>query len=102
MKRDWLNNVYKKASSKEVGRKMFARLNEIMSKCKDDAYVKSTISKFYVDFHNEEAFIDYLIGNWFNANIIHKYNHNKLNIFGYFFPLSSIYDFYFTFSFADM
>ena len=72
MKWAWLNNVYKKVSSKEVKRKLFARLYEIMSKYKDDASMKSIVSKFCVDFHNEKAFIDYLIGNWFDTDRIYN------------------------------
>ena len=74
-----------KASSKEVGRKIFARLDEIMSKCKDDASVKAVVSKFYNDLHNGKVFIDYLIGNWFDANRIRKYTHNMFMFFTSFF-----------------
>jgi len=72
-----------------------------MSKCKDDAYVKVVVSKFYVYFYNEKAFIDYLIGNWFDADIICKCTHNMF-IFFTFFPLSRIFYFDSTFSVAGM
>lgn len=84
MKWAWLKNIYKKASSKEVGRKIFERLDEIISKCKDDASVKAVVSKFYIHCHIKKDFIDYLIGNWFDVDRIHKYTHNMFKFFSFF------------------
>ena len=45
IKWDWLNNIYK-VSSKEDRRKMFSRLDGIISKCKDDISMKAVVYKF--------------------------------------------------------
>ena len=64
---------------------MFVRLDEIMSKCKDDAFAKSTVSKFYANFYNKKAFIDYLVGNWFDANRIFNYTYSMFMFFYYYY-----------------
>lgn len=55
---------------------MFSRLDEIISKYKDYAYVRVVVLKFYIDFHEEKAFINYLTENCFEDDRIRKFTHN--------------------------
>lgn len=76
VKQAWLNNIYKKTSSKEVGNDMFSKLDKIMLKCNDDEYLRAIVSKFNIDFHEEKDALKYLKDNWFDGDRICKFIHN--------------------------
>lgn len=53
----WLNNIFKHATHRDVGRLLFSKLLEIMN-LKDDAYVNESISMFYMEFYEEKYFLN--------------------------------------------
>ena len=71
VRRAWLKNVNRLASSPEKGHEMFNDLGFIMKNCSKDE-VDNAIDGFFNKFANEEKFLDYFYKNWVADDKISK------------------------------
>eukprot|EP01018_Ginkgo_biloba_P012381 Gb_26306 [translate_table: standard] len=71
-RRAWLKHVRSKASKEKI-HDMFKDLGNIMHECKDDHAVHQAINKFYVDYADQEKFLNYFSITWLSNNRIYKY-----------------------------
>ena len=71
VRRAWLKNVNRLASSPEIASEMFNELGIIMKNCSNDE-VTDAIDGFFIKFTNEKKFLDYFYKNWVDGDKIRK------------------------------
>lgn len=69
VRREWLKNANRLASSPENAKEMFNELGCIMKNCSKDE-VGNAINHFFIKFSNEEIFLDYFQKNWVTGDKI--------------------------------
>ena len=72
VRRAWLKNVNRLASSSEKEKEMFNELGNIMKSCSNDE-VDNVINGFFTKFATEGKFLDYFHKNWVAGDKICKF-----------------------------